>query len=94
MTIFPERDIDLHILGLMVADDLETLDLDDLSTDTFLVLDLELSDCLIFASRLSLHALEFFSFFYHLLRYESEFSSLVGEHIGLVLVGLDLLVES
>lgn len=94
MTILPERDIDLHILSLVVADHLETLDLDDLPTDTFLIFYLEFSDCLILASCLSLHTLEFFSFFDHLLRYESQFSSLVGEHIGLVLVGLDLLIES
>lgn len=56
---------------MVVADDLEALDLDDLPTDTFLVFYLELSDRLIFASCLSLHTLEFFSFFDHLLRYES-----------------------
>jgi hypothetical protein len=94
MTVLPERDIDFHILSLVVADDLEALDLDDLSTDTFLIFYLEFSDRLIFASSLSLHTLEFFGFFDHLLRYESEFSSLVGEYIGLVLVGLDLLIQS
>ena len=94
MTILPERDIYLHIFSLVVADDLETLDLDDLSTDTFLIFYLELSDCLIFASCFSFHTLQFFSFFDHLLRDKSEFSSFVGEHIGLVFVGLDLFVES
>ena len=94
MTIFPERDIDFHLFCLMIADDLEGGDPDDLSTDTCLVLYLEFPDCLIFSSCLSVHSLELFGLFDHFFCNESEFSSLVGEHIGLVFVGLDLFVES
>ena len=94
MAIFPERDIDLHILSLVIADYLETLDLDDLSSDTFLIWDFEFSDCFIFSSCFSFHPFEFFRFFDHFLGYESELSSLVSKHIRLIFVRLYLLVES
>jgi hypothetical protein len=76
----------------MIADDLETLDLDDLSADTCLIFDLEFSDRFIFSSCLSFHTFEFFCFFDHFLRNQSEFSSFVGKYIGLIFVGLDLFV--
>ena len=94
MTVLPERDIHFHLFCLMVADDLEARDLDYLSTDTSLVFYFEFSYRLIFSACLSLHPFEFFCFLDHFLCDESELTTFMSKHIGLVFVGLDLFVES
>jgi hypothetical protein len=94
MTVFPERYICFHLFSLVMTYDLETRYPYDLTTDTFLVLYSEVTDRLIFASRISLHPLEFFGFLDHLLRDESEFSSFMGKYVCLIFIGLDFFIET
>ena len=55
MAIFSESDIIyLHLRGFVVTNDLDTRYLDDSTTDTLLVWDLEVTDRLIFSTDFSL----------------------------------------
>lgn len=73
---------------------LEARNLDNLSTDTFLIRYLEISDSLIFTANISFICFQFFCFFDHLFRYGTELSSLMGKHICLVFIGLDFFFEA
>ena len=94
MSIFSESDTYFFFYWFMVFDDFEARDLDDLSSDSFLVWDSKISNSLIFPTDIAFHRLEFFRLFYHFFRYESEFSSFVSKDVGLFFVFSDFFFET
>ena len=79
---------------MMISDDLETGDLDDLTTDALLKGDREFTDRLIFTADVSFGRFEFFGFLDHLLSDSPELTTFMGEYVCLIFVGLDFFFKA